>query len=271
MAGPDAHQDTMPTAVFASDVHIASPDGDRGRLFTEFLSGLSAADGITHVYLLGDIFDLWVADHGYFIERYRTVIDEIRRLIGEGIEVAYFEGNHDLYLRHFWEAELGVRVFSGPTLVTLGSRRVRLEHGDQMDPDDTGYLFLRWFLRTPPIHFLCRKLPGSLVAKIGERASAGSRHYTSNTKTIESDEAVAKIRTHAEKAYAEAPFDIIISGHVHIRDDWETGDGDARFRSVNLGSWFDAPCYFRLDDQEARFVELAATRDEAVRISESVR
>ena len=266
----------MQTAVFASDVHITAPDTERCRLFTSFLESLRADGGITHVYLLGDIFDLWVADHDFFIERYSAVIEQIRRLRQEGIEVAYFEGNHDLYLRHFWERELGVTVFSGPTVVDLGNRRVRLEHGDEMDPDDTGYLFLRWFLRTPPIHFLCRSLPGSLIARIGERASAGSRHYTSNTKTIESDEAIAKIRRHAEKMHAEAPFDLIISGHVHIRDDWVSGAEGSSFRSINLGSWLDAPCYFKLDDHEARFVELneppaSRTSAAAVPATESLR
>ena len=255
-------------------MHITAPDTERGRLFCAFLESLSAGGGITHVYLLGDIFDLWVADHDFFISRYGAVIEQIRRLRNEGVEVAYFEGNHDLYLRHFWEQELGVTVFGGPTLVDLCNRRVRLEHGDEMDPDDKGYRFLRWFLRTPVIHFLCRSLPGSLIARIGERASAGSRHYTSNTKTIESDTAIAKIRRHAEKAHAEAPFDLIISGHVHIRDDWESVADGRPFRSVNLGSWLDAPCYFKLDDHEARFVELteppaSRTRDDAVRANES--
>jgi len=110
----------MPAAVFVSDVHIASPDSDRHRLFLEFLNGLSYDDGIRHLCLLGDIFDLWVADHAYFVDRYTEIIDEIRRLLGEGVEVSYFEGNHDLYLRHFWEKALGVTVFGGPTTMELG-------------------------------------------------------------------------------------------------------------------------------------------------------
>jgi UDP-2,3-diacylglucosamine hydrolase len=259
----------MPAAVFVSDVHIASPDSERSELFTRFLESLSYEAGVRHLCLLGDIFDLWVADHGYFVDRYARIIGEVRRLKEEGVEVSYFEGNHDLYLRHFWERKLGVTVHGGPAMVRFGDRLVRLEHGDQMDPDDRGYLFLRWFLRTPPIHFLNRSLPGSLIRRIGERASASSRHYTSNTKTIDSSDAVRKIREHAEKVHAEDPFDLIISGHVHIRDDCELESGNGRFRSVNLGSWYDRPCYFRLGygtlgDDDARFVELgddASTAD----------
>jgi UDP-2,3-diacylglucosamine hydrolase len=251
----------MPAAVFVSDVHIVSPESSRGRLFTDFLKSLSHANGVSHLYLLGDIFDLWVADHAYFVDRYPDIIEEIQRLRGEGVEVSYFEGNHDLYLKHFWQNELGVTVHAGPTEVQLGDTRVRLEHGDQMDPEDKGYIFLRWFLRTAPIRFLTRHLPGGLIAKIGERASETSRDYTSNTKTIESSDAVGKIRVHAEKMHAEHPFDLIVSGHVHVRDDAELESANGRFRSVNLGSWYDRPCYFKisygtLGSDGAQFVEL---------------
>ena len=125
-----------------------------------------------------------------------------------------------------------------------------------MDPDDRGYIFLRWFLRTPIMRLLILNLPGKLVAWIGERASRHSRTYTSEKKTISSDGAIAKIRRHAVKVHAEAPFDLMITGHVHVRDDTEIESGAGRGRSVNLGTWLDRPCYFLLDDDGAWLFEL---------------
>ena len=139
----------------------------------------------------------------------------------------------------------------------LRDMMVRLEHGDQMDPDDRGYRFLRWFLRTPPIKFLTRRLPGSLIRRIGDRASAKSRDYTSSTKSIEPATAIEKIHAHARKAFAEQPFDLIVSGHVHVRDDSRIVAETGAFRSVNLGSWLDAPCFFRIDEGGGRFHELS--------------
>ena len=246
----------MPNAYFVSDIHITSPESTRACLFAAFLHTLAGKTNITHLFLLGDIFDLWVADHRYFVERYREIIDEIRRLKNEGVEIRYFEGNHDLHLRYYWTDQLGVIVHDGPTYIQLGERTVRLEHGDQMDPDDKGYLFLRWFLRTGPIRLLIRNLPGSLIARIGDRASAKSRRYTSSAKAIKSADALAKIHGHARQAYARRPFDLIISGHVHVRDDCRIDSRTGAFRSVNLGSWLDAPCYFKLDGTDGRFYEL---------------
>lgn len=233
-----------------------SPECPRARLFTAFLQTLSGKSNITSLFLLGDIFDLWVADHRYFVKRYHVIIDEIHRLINEGVEVRYFEGNHDLHLRYYWADQLGVIVHEGPTYIRLGEKTVRLEHGDQMDPDDKGYLFLRWFLRTTPIRLLIRNLPGSLLARVGDAASAKSRNYTTSAKAIESADAIAKIHAHARQAYAQKPFDLLISGHVHVRDDCRIATPASNFRSVNLGSWLDAPCYFKLDATGERFYEL---------------
>ena len=59
------------------------------------------------------------------------------------------------------------------------------------------------------------------------------------------------------RLHDDGRFDLIVSGHVHIRDDWQFESGDASFRSVNLGSWLDKPCFFKLDDNGEHFHELA--------------
>ncbi len=249
----------MASAFFVSDIHIQSPDCPRARLFERFLQDRAGAADVTHLFLLGDIFDLWVADHDYFVDRYRAIIDEIRRLQDDGVEISYFEGNHDLHLQKFWADRLGMTVHKGPTYIDLDGRTLRVEHGDQMDPEDKGYLFLRWFLRTPPVRWLICNLPGGLIARIGERASSGSRQYTTHTKSITAEKAIAKIRDHARRAFRDRPFDILLAGHVHVRDDFSADGEGGRFRAVNLGSWIDAPCYFKLDSDDGRFYELQST------------
>ena len=246
----------MPSAYFVSDIHITSPADARAQLFLDFLGRLSGANGVSHLFLMGDIFDLWVAGHRFFIERYADIIAEIRRLRDDGVEIHYFEGNHDLHLERFWADELGLTVHSGPAVVSLGNLTLRLEHGDQMDPDDRGYRFLRWFLRTPPVRFLICNLPGALIARVGDRASATSRVYTNEMKVISDADAITKIRTHARLAHANEPFDVIVSGHVHVRDDFESETGNGRFRSINLGSWLDAPCYLHIESDTVRLVDL---------------
>jgi len=246
----------MTRAYLVSDLHLGDPDGERSRLFEAFLAEVAADRRATELFLLGDIFDMWLGDHDYFVRRYRKIVDALARLQKNGIRIHYFEGNHDLHLSPFWAGSLGAEVHSGPIHYELGHLRLRLEHGDQMDPDDRGYLFLRWFLRTPPMRFLILNLPGRLVAWIGERASAHSRSYTSETKTISEQDAVRKIRDHARKAHAGRPFDLLVSGHVHVRDDYRFDTDRGTARSINLGTWLDRPCYLRIDQGDVELVEL---------------
>jgi UDP-2,3-diacylglucosamine hydrolase len=261
----------MTRAYFVSDLHLTSAEDSRTRLFERFLAAVAADQQATHLFLLGDIFDLWIGGHDYFAGRYAGVVHAIEALRGRGIEVHYFEGNHDLHLRPFWQRRLAVEVHPGPIAIEIAGHRLRLEHGDEMDPDDRGYLFLRWFLRTPLMRLLILNLPGRVVAWIGERASAHSRNYTSGTKTISPEDAIAKIRLHAAKVHAEESFDIIVSGHVHVRDDATIESAAGRARSVNLGTWLDRPCCFRLDAEGGELIELGhddvaqlASPDEAV-------
>lgn len=246
----------MVQAYFVSDIHIDSMESEIARVFLEFLKGLKGGDNITHMFWVGDIFDFWIADHDYFQERYRPLIEEVGRLEQEGVEFHYFEGNHDLHLRKFWESELGLKVHPQVEYFKLGDQVVRVEHGDQVDPEDKGYQFLRWFLRTPVMTFVAHALPGAVVAKIGEKASSKSRDYTTHTKTISQHQAIEKLREHAQQKVRVRPFDLLVSGHVHVRDDYEFKVDDKSVRAVNLGTWLDRPCAFRVTPETQEFIEL---------------
>ena len=239
-------------AYFVSDVHLDSEADSRGHCFLQFLKELEKEKLVTHLFMVGDIFDLWVGDHGYFKQRYSNIISALVSLKKRGLEIHYFEGNHDLYLSKFWQDELGFIIHEGPEFFQLGPYRVRVEHGDQMDPDDRGYLFLRWFLRSPPVRFLSLSLPGKVLKWLGERASQQSRKYTSEVKTISKEESLSKLHIYAEKIFSSDPIDFFISGHIHIRSDKMIG----KTRVLNLGTWLDRPCYFQLSQEVAQFIDL---------------
>lgn len=247
-------------AYFVSDLHLTSSDDPRTRTFLKFLRELHSAslsgDGPSHLFLVGDIFDLWIGSHDYFVARFREVVDAIRDLVRDGIEVHYFEGNHDLHLTKFWQVEVGARVHADATDFELAGLLVRVEHGDLINPDDKGYLFLRKLLRSKGMTAIALGLPSRIVSALGEKASRASRDYTSHAKSLPEDRIQNLIRTHAERVATEKKFDLIITGHVHVRDDREIDIGARKIRSVNLGSWFDGAKAFVLDDTGGRFTDV---------------
>lgn len=244
----------MSRSLFVSDIHIKSPNDTRADLFRRFVVQCQASPP-AHLFLVGDIFDLWVADREYFVAAYEPLIAELVKLKHLGTEIHYFEGNHDLDLKLYWQHKLGFDVQSEAAFYELDGRVVRVEHGDQMDPEDRGYLFLRWLLRTSFMRFLGRVLPNSFVAWIGDRASVVSRDYTTNVKSASEDQARSKIRAHALRVFPSRPFDIILSGHVHVSEDTVLSSSDSKkFRCVNTGTWLKEPLVFDLVNGEGRLL-----------------
>ena len=235
-------------AYFVSDLHLASDSEANFILFRNWLRQL-VLERPTHLFLLGDIFDLWVGEYSYFKNKYREVVDALVDLKSKGTEIHFFEGNHDLYLKSFWEGELGIYVHSGSTKIKLSNWNIWLEHGDQIDNEDRGYIFLRWFLRSYFVKLLINNLPESLVVFLGEKASKGSRKYTSQIKTISETNTITKIHDHVIKVAYENKVDFLISGHLHVRDEFKFQSHNQKCTSINLGTWLKEPFVYKIDNK----------------------
>ena len=70
----------MTRAYFVSDLHLNSPDDPRTSLFQDFLALVADDTRASHLFLMGDIFDLWLADHDYFQLRYAAIVSQLREL-----------------------------------------------------------------------------------------------------------------------------------------------------------------------------------------------
>jgi UDP-2,3-diacylglucosamine hydrolase len=231
-------------AYFLSDIHLESEEDSNFFALKDLLTQIHSDQKCTHLFLLGDIFDLWVSEHEHFRQKFPQTLSLIEWILHRGIEVHYLEGNHDLDLKPYFQTR-GVKVHESHLKIQLGFKVFRIEHGDQMDPTDRGYLFLRWFLRTQIMRFIGRKLPGFLVKKIGESMSSTSRKYTDRLKAglgqdLESrkEKIYEKIRLHVERVLDQGDhFDLFVSGHVHEEFNELMPYTRGSVQVINLGSW----------------------------------
>lgn len=247
----------MIKAYFLSDIHIKSVEESNSEKLLLFLHSLeNGSRQCTHLFLVGDIFDLWIHDHRYFVDKFLKIVNAIKVVVSQGIEVHYFEGNHDIHLKKFWQQEVGVKVHDGPVFFNLGHHKIRVEHGDFMNPDDKGYLFLRKFLRSGPMTFVAQNLPGQAVQWVGDRASRASRHYTSNQKSLHESKVKEIMRTYADSVIQDQFFDYLITGHTHVRDIYEFDCNGEQVFSINLGSWFDDQKALLVDENGHQFVDI---------------
>ena len=250
----------MIKAYFLSDIHIHDVEESNSQKLLLFLYALEKqSHKVSHLFLVGDIFDLWIHKHKYFVAKFLKIVNAISVLVKKGIEVHYFEGNHDFHLKQFWQQEVGVKVHDGPAFFFIGDYKIRLEHGDFMNPDDRAYLFLRAFLRSKPMSFVAKHMPGFFLQWIGERASGLSRHYSSRPDKFSEENIRKFMHDYAKKRVRERFFDYLITGHTHVRDVYEFNEREKKVYSINLGSWFKDQKVLILDESGHRFQDISCT------------
>lgn len=223
-------------AWFISDIHIKSPADDNYRRLCSFLQTRLQENQITDLILLGDLFDHWVGSSQYYARKYIEFVSLIDQLIARKVRVIYFEGNHDLHLMRFWRKR-GVQVTADPITIDLGEKKVRLEHGDLINHNDIKYLKYREFSRGLFMTVLVRLVPGQFWDWLGEKASQRSRKHSESYR-VENEAALREmIRTYAQKLAVTNEFDLIVTGHMHVRDEFEFEHAQKKVMSVNLGTW----------------------------------
>ncbi len=241
---------------FISDIHLTGRQDPKLKILQSFVNKLASNSEKVALIILGDLFDFWVADHEFLKTEYANLIDTFRDFVSKGNKLVYFEGNHDLHLKNFWQSQVGAKVFTGPVIMECDGNTLGVEHGDQMDPEDKGYIRLRWFLRLLPVKALIHLLPGFLVKILGEAASRKSRKYTDRTRVQREKDFAKVINLHLDKISKINPIDAHVSGHVHQFIDESMTIGPKSVKVVNLGWWYDKPRALRFGSGQFRILEL---------------
>lgn len=193
--------------LLVSDVHLKSPDDERGRLLLQLISE-AIHKHPKHFILLGDIFDFCLGSTRYFRRKFAPIGEELTKLANLGTTVTFFEGNHEFELPALGWA--GVEFVGEGTkdFILLPGHRIRAAHGDLVHATK-GYRLFRAFLKSQFIRFLCTHLvPSRLLdsyALSHAKVSRASDHYRRlNHRALHTD-----VSTWLEGA------DIGLIGHFH--------------------------------------------------------
>lgn len=241
---------------FISDLHLKNNEERNSQILLRFLFQLNKNPQQNQLFLLGDIFDFWLSDGHAFGKCYRRIVDEIVKLKKNGGQVYYFEGNHDFHVDVFWTRKFDIPVIDDEGYFQIGDYIVRLEHGDFINPDDQKYLQYRASVRTPWAEFIGHLIPGWFWKWFGEMMSAKSRKKSKDYSVNNQAEIKNMIRRHAESIYKEKPFDLIITGHMHVEDDYQFNVDGRNVRSINLGTWLNRPIALLIENEKISWVPL---------------
>jgi UDP-2,3-diacylglucosamine hydrolase len=165
-------------SLFASDLHLDSEAPWAIDAFLAFLDG--PARSAEALYLLGDLFEVWVGDDDDNADNVRAC-EGLARLTASGVAVYALHGNRDFLLGEGFARRTGVKLLPDPVLIDLYGTPTLLSHGDVFCTEDFSYQELRSIVRKPG--WQRRFLSLSLAARrdLASAARAGSKAHTQRT------------------------------------------------------------------------------------------
>ena len=221
------------SSLFASDLHLDSEAPWAIDAFISFLRG--PAREAEALYLLGDIFEVWVGDDDTNPDNAR-ICEALRELTAGGVATFAIHGNRDFLLGERFSAVTGVKLLPDPVIVELHGVRTMLSHGDVFCTEDASYQQLRSIVRQPRWQRRFLSLPIETRRALASAARAGSKAHTQRTVPTIMDvnpDAVAR-------AMRATGARRLIHGHTH-RPAIHPGviDGTQTERVV-LAPWYEA-------------------------------
>ncbi len=223
---------------FVSDVHLGYPDEnssrEREKKFVDWLEKIAPHAGA--LFLVGDIFDFWFDWRRSVPRNYTRTLGTLARMADRGVRIFYFYGNHDMWMRDYFEKEIGMEMVPDAAEVLWAGKRIFVAHGDGMGPGDRGYKILKKIFRSPLSQWLYRQLHPDWGIALASFFSRWSRRSGNKMTTRFKGPEKEFLIQYALKVLEKEHFDYFIFGHRHHVVEYALNDRSVYY---NLGDWLE--------------------------------
>jgi UDP-2,3-diacylglucosamine hydrolase len=236
---------------FASDFHLGIPDAatslQREKLICRWLEECSK--DAHHIFLLGDLFDAWLEGNKVVPKGFTRFLGKLATMVDNGIGITAFTGNHDLWMRDYFQSELGLPVHHQPIVRSYNQKEFYIGHGDGLGPGDKGYKFLKKIMTNKILQWLYRRIhPDTGIAIANWFSQLGPKHGDGREEEFQGAEKewlVQFCKSTIEKNH----FDYFIFGHRHLALEYPISE---RSLYINLGDWIRFDSYAVFDGTNTR-------------------
>ena len=220
------------TVYFVSDVHLGlkvNNPAEREERFVFWLKSIPR-ETAKAVYLLGDIWDFWFEYSDVIPREGIRVVAQLIDLIDAGVDVFFFDGNHDMWSFSFFES-IGIRKPAQPFVTEIGGRVFCMGHGDSFGKMEPGYKVMHSVFHSRVAQKLFSILHPRLAYRLGLGWSCSNRASHKPYSFRGEEESLYKF---ALEMSSKEKIDYFVFGHFHDMVDMTLPDG-ARF--VILKDW----------------------------------
>ena len=218
-------------ALFISDLHLNERDAVTDVRFDAFIKG--PARGADRLYIIGDLFHVWLGDAMMPSDTYAlTIVAKIRTLAESGTHVFVARGNRDFMIGDAFALACKATLLGQQTIIELDGTRALLLHGDELCTDDIAFQRARKILRTDLFRKIGNSLPTSWRQAIARTLRKKSDVHKANTSMQIMDANTQAIDT----MFAKHNVALMIHGHTHRPGDHAQQHQPPRRRIV-LSDW----------------------------------
>lgn len=216
--------------LFVSDLHLDAQHPEITHQFVEFLE--RDAPAAEALYILGDLFEVWIGDDDPAPEK-RRIVAALRTLTERGVACYVMHGNRDFLLGERFCRETGCQLLEDPMVLHLYGERVLAMHGDALCTDDHSYQRLRAMVRDPAWQRMFLALSTDQRSTLADEARAGSKAHLA-----EADMAITDVNLETvAKAMRGANVHLLLHGHTHRPNVHRFALDGAQAQRIVLGDW----------------------------------
>ena len=221
---------------FLSDFHLGAPNAAesllREKKIIRFLDEIKIQAAA--IFIVGDLFDFWYEYKRVVPKGYVRILGKIAELTDAGIAVHFFVGNHDMWMKDYFQKELNTAVYFEPQEFAFSGKTFLIGHGDGLGPGDKGYKFIKKIFRNRFSQLIFGALPPSVAIGMADYFSRKSRAKTGKTDEVFLGEEKEWLVIYSKEILKQKHIDYFIFGHRHLPLDISL---TKKSRYINLGDW----------------------------------
>lgn len=221
---------------FSSDNHLGAPSYEkslpREKKFVMWLDSIREDAAV--IFLLGDLFDFWFEYKRVVPKGFVRVLGKLAEITDSGIPIYFFVGNHDLWMRDYFEKELNIQIFRDPKEFVFNDKVFLLGHGDGKGPGDKGYKRMKKVFTNPVFNWLFRWFHPELGMRLAQYLSVKNKLISGEEDKKFLGEENEFLAQYARRKLETKHYDYFIFGHRHLPMEIKVGKNSIYF---NLGDW----------------------------------
>lgn len=221
---------------FASDQHFGAPTVEKSKIREQkFVNWLDSIKNDAEViFLLGDLFDFWFEYKKVVPKGFVRVLGKLAELKDSGIQIHFFVGNHDLWMRDYFENELNIPVYHNPKEFLFNNKTFLIGHGDGLGPGDKGYKRMKKVFTNPISKWFYRWLHPDIGMRLAQYLSVKNKLISGEEDVKFLGEENEWLVQYCKKKLTNKHYDYFVFGHRHLPLEIAISENS---NYINTGDW----------------------------------